>query len=116
MTRHVRSIDVDAVDVGRVENGIEELYNDVLDVIVVRNAVPREPLQHLGDLLDRDDRDPGWERPNEKSPVEDIRMLGTPATPTYVAPRGPSLDVSGHAGHARSAEVAERVGMGSRSG
>ena len=43
---------------------------------------------------DRTDRDPGWARPNEKMPVEDIQILGThtPATPTYQAPRGASLD------------------------
>jgi hypothetical protein len=94
MTRVVRGLDVDAAHAGRVGDGIGQLYDDTLDLIVVRNALAREPLAAAGERLDRRDRDPGWARPNEKMPVEDIQLLGTdtPATPTYQAPRGASLD------------------------
>ena len=63
-------------------------------MLIVRNALPREPLAAAGERLDRDDADPGWARPNIKMPVEDIQILGTdtPATPTYQAPRGATLD------------------------
>ena len=61
-----------------------------------------------GGFLDRDDHNPGWARPNEKMPVEDIQLLGTdtPATPTYRAPRGDSLDayLSSAAQHLGEAE------------
>ncbi len=70
------------------------MYRDVLDVIVVRNAFDRRVLSAAGERLDSDASDPGWVRPNEKMPVEDLQILGTdtPATPTYQAPRGASLD------------------------
>ncbi len=43
------------------------------------------------------DREPGawrWARPNETMPPEDVQLIGTdsPATPTYRAPRGTTLD------------------------
>jgi hypothetical protein len=92
--RKVRFVDIPWTDVEGVGNGIESLYDDTLDVIVVRGAFPRGPLEQAGADLDRDDRNPGWARPNEKMPVEDIQLLGTdtPATPTYQAPRGASLE------------------------
>ena len=94
LARTIRSMEIGTSDAARAANGIEDLYNDTLDVIVARNAFPREPIAAAGDELDRTDRDPGWARPNEKMPVEDIQILGThtPGTPTYQAPRGASLD------------------------
>ncbi len=92
--RVVRSLDVDVTDLSAVRNGIEDLYDDKLDVIVVRNAFDARRLAAAGAALDRADGHIGWARPNEKMPVEDIELLGTdtPATPTYRAPRGASLD------------------------
>jgi hypothetical protein len=92
--RKIRFRDVQGADVSAVANGIEDMYDDTLDVIVARGALPRKPLDDAGARLDRDDINPGWARPNEKMPVEDIQLLGTdtPATPTYAAPRGASLD------------------------
>lgn len=94
MERTVRSLDVQASDAARIANGIEDLYNDKLDVIVIRRAFVPEPLAVVGAKLDRDDVNPGWARPNDKMPVEDIQLLGTdtPATPTFRAPRGASID------------------------
>ena len=57
--RTVRSVDVSATDVGHVENGIEDLYEDKVDVIVVRSALAAGPLAAAGERLDRSDRDPG---------------------------------------------------------
>jgi len=70
------------------------LYNDKLDVIVIRRAFVPEPLAAVGAKLDRDDVNPGWARPNVKMPSDDIQLLGTdtPATPTFQDPRGASLD------------------------
>jgi hypothetical protein len=105
--RLVRSIEVSDSDLGQVQNGIESLYDDQLDVIVVRGAFPPAPLAAAGEELDRTDKDPGWDRPNERMPVEDIQILGTdtPATPTFRAPRGGSLDayLDGAARHRRNA-------------
>lgn len=92
--RTVRAIDVDRLDVAKVSDGIAAMYRDEVDVIIVRNAFDRRVLSDAGQRLDSDTADPGWARPNEKMPVEDLQILGTdtPATPTYQAPRGASLD------------------------
>jgi len=70
------------------------MYGEILDVIVARRAFDAAVLAEVGERLDSGARDPGWSRPNEKMPVEDLQLLGTdtPATPTYQAPRGASLD------------------------
>jgi hypothetical protein len=106
--RTVRAVDVDASGFPNVANAIEDMYEDTLDVVLARGALPRAPLAAAGDFLDRDDNNPGWARPNEKMPVEDIQLLGTdtPATPTYRAPRGDSLDayLSSAAQHLGEAE------------
>ena len=92
--RPVRSLDVDARDVSAVANGIEDIYGDAVDVILVRGAFNAAVLAEAGQQLDSDARDPGWSRPNLKMPVEDVQLLGTdtPATPTYQAPRGATLN------------------------
>ncbi len=106
--RTVRAIDVQAGAITTVANAIEDMYRDTLDVVLSRGAFPQAPLAAAGDFLDRDDHNPGWARPNEKMPVEDIQLLGTdtPATPTYRAPRGDSLDayLSSAAKHLSEAE------------
>jgi hypothetical protein len=90
----VRSLDLPAPDQTAAANGIEALYDDQLDVIVLRGAIAPRDLEGAGVRLDRNDQDPGWARPNEKMPVEDLQLLGTdtPATPTYQNPRGASLE------------------------
>lgn len=92
--RTVRFRDVAASDPSAAPNGVDDLYNDRLDVIVVRNAFDRARADETAAKLDRDDRDPGWARPNQRMPIEDIQLLGTdtPATPTYREPRGASLE------------------------
>ena len=94
VARVIRSLEVGPTDDDSAIHGIDDLYNDTLDVIVARQAFPRGPIEAAGNELDRTDRDPGWARPNEKMPPEDIQILGThvPATPTYSAPTGASLD------------------------
>lgn len=91
-TRPIRSCEVVST-VPQRGDAIAEMYDDRLDVLVARGAIEAAPLATAGESLDRDDRDPGWARPNERMPVEDIQLLGTdtPATPTYQAPRGASL-------------------------
>jgi len=90
----VRSLEVDARDSSAVSNGIEDIYDNALDVIVVRGAFDPATLAEVGERLDGARDDPGWSRPNEKMPVEDVQLLGTdtPATPTFRTPRGASLD------------------------
>jgi len=92
--RQIRATEVDAATAGAARDAIDRMYDDELDVLIVRHALPRRPLEAAGERLDRDDKDPGWARPNVRMPVEDIQILGTdtPATPTYQAPRGASLD------------------------
>jgi hypothetical protein len=108
--RVIRSIEIGPEDYASTASGIDALYNDALDVIVARQAFPRQPIEAAGNELDRTDRDPGWARPNEKMPTEDIQILGThaPATPTYSAPRGASLDTYLESASSHRAE-ADRV-------
>ena len=110
VARVIRSIEIEPRNSGSAARGIEDLYNDTLDVIVARQAFPREPIEAAGNELDRTDRDPGWARPNERMPAEDIQILGThaPATPTYAAPRGASLDAYLESASSHRAE-ADRV-------
>lgn len=107
--RPVRYIDVPAHDLSAVADGIEAMYREAFDVIVVRGAFDAATLASAGERLDSDTRDPGWSRPNVKMPVEDLQLLGTdtPATPTYQAPRGASLEAyldsaAAHAGDTAS--------------
>ncbi len=92
--RKVRHADVGMADIAGVARAVQDMYDDRLDVLIVRGALDATRLAALGEQLDRDDRDPGWARPNQRMPVEDIQLLGTdtPATPTYQSPRGASLD------------------------
>ena len=88
----IRSLDVDARDLSPVGDGIANLYDDALDVIMIRGAFPRASLEGVGADLDRDDRDPGWTNPNARIPSEDIQVIGTAATPTYSTPQGPTVE------------------------
>ncbi|MFA5910434.1 MAG: hypothetical protein WC815_16750 [Vicinamibacterales bacterium] len=106
-SRRIRSVDVNAAAADDVADAIAQMYDDQLDVLIVRKALAVGPLAAVGDRLDRDDTDPGWARPNVKMPVEDIQILGTdtPATPTYQAPRGASLDAYLESAEKHSAEA-----------
>ena len=76
-------------------NGIESLYNDELDVILIRGAFDPSRPAAVGADLGREDRPRAGASPNVKMPVEDIQSLGTdtPVTLTFQAPRGASLEV-----------------------
>jgi hypothetical protein len=92
--RQIRSVDVDVSEAGRLSDAIDQMYEDQLDVIVVRRALDPERLAAVGEYLDRDDANAAWARPNARMPIEDIQVLGSdvPATPTYSAPTGASLE------------------------
>lgn len=92
--RQIRSVDVDVADAGSLSNAIDQMYEDALDVILVRRAFDPERLAAVGEYLDRDDAPAAWARPNARMPMEDIQVLGSeiPATPTYSAPTGASLE------------------------
>ncbi|MGE0392537.1 MAG: 2OG-Fe(II) oxygenase [Vicinamibacterales bacterium] len=88
----IKAIDIPVADAAQYANGIEDLYNGTLDVIVLRGALPAAVLGPAGRRLDTDTGELSWARPNQKNPADDIRMLGVPATPTYATPTGPSAD------------------------
>src|SRR6185369_11345 len=90
--RPIRSVDLHARDLATVSDGITDLYEDRLDVIMIRGAFSRDAIAGVGDELDRNDRDPGWTNPNARIPSEDIQVIGTAATPTYSTPQGPTVD------------------------
>ena len=91
--RRVRCADAQASDIATLANAVDELYEDKLDVVALRGAMPIRSLAAAGARLDENEKEFGWARPNEKAPLEDIQLLGTdtPATPTYRSPRGASL-------------------------
>lgn len=84
----IKAIDISVDGAAAYANGIEDLYNGTIDVIVLRGALPASVLGPVGPKLDHDAAE-SWARPNQKNPADDIRMLGMPATPTYSTPTGP---------------------------
>lgn len=92
--RLVRHADLGAAQHAWRPFAIDELYDDALDVLSVRAALNAAPLEAATRRLDGNDPAAVWSRPNETMPVEDVHLLGSdaPATPTYSAPRGVSLD------------------------
>jgi hapalindole-type alkaloid chlorinase len=96
-------------------NAIEELYGDRLDVLALRGALPQAPVLAAAQRLDLEAQGGEWARPNEPMPIEDIQILGTdtPATPTYKAPRGPSLEayLASAARHRGAADRALGAGL-----
>ncbi|MBS0365171.1 MAG: hypothetical protein JSR67_05015 [Proteobacteria bacterium] len=91
--RTVRSREVTTRDSHLAGNAIEELCDDALDVLIVRGALPRARLAAAAAGLSGEALK-DWQRPNAAMPDEDVEIMGTdrPATPTYAAPRGVSLD------------------------
>ncbi len=75
-------------------NSVSDIYDGLLDVVVLRRALDPELLLSLAKSMDQPDADKTWFRPNAVIPTEDIYILGTdvPATPTCKAPRGASLE------------------------
>lgn len=90
----LRCVEISRNDAGAMANTITEIYDGLLDVVVIRNAFPGNVLERLAETLDRPGADKTWFRPNAVIPSEDIYILGTdtPATPTCKAPRGASLE------------------------
>jgi hypothetical protein len=110
LRRPVRWIDADAGDTARLSNAVEDIYREVFDLVVVRGAFDASVLSQAGERCDSEDSVLPWSRPNRSMPVEDVQVLGTdtPATPTYSAPRGTTLDAylasaQSHAADARAA-------------
>ena len=88
--RTVRFVDVTMDDAAAVANGIEDLYDDKLDVIVVRKAFPTEMFAGVGRELDHDGSSRPWARPNEKDAGGRCATAGAPtrrATPTWLLRR-----------------------------
>lgn len=111
-TRTVRSLEVTSPDLTAVANGIEALYNDELDVILIRRAFDPAWSAAVGADLDRDDKPRDWARPNVKMASEDVQLLGTdtPATPTFRDPRGASLAAYLDSAASHTDQVADALG------
>lgn len=90
--RTVRSRDVRAGS-SEISDGIVDLYEDRADVIIIRDALAQAPLAAAAARLE-DGRDLPWARPNAVAPPFDVHILGTdtPATPSFSAPTGGSLE------------------------
>jgi len=87
----VRIVDLDAAELAG-SNAIEAMYDDELDVVLLRNVFPREPLAEVGRRLAAGEGGLDWLRPNPAElEGEDIWVLGIPLTPSGTAPRGPAI-------------------------
>ena len=83
--------------IGDYSNAIEDIYDDKLDAIVIRNAFPLDVASQIVDRLHSDSSLP-WLRPNKIGPNTDIHVLGVPATPTFESPGGPDVEAYFDAG------------------
>ena len=74
-----------------VANAIEDIYDDQLDAVVLREAFPSDATDGA---LRRISNDAGlpWLCPNRTGPSADIRVLGVAATPSFETPTGPAVD------------------------
>ena len=95
--RKIHSTELDVSDFSEFANVIEDIYNGTLDVVIVRNAFPRDVLISAGkreaaSLVERLQGDLPWLEPTGDLPGNGIRILGISATPSIQAPEGPSLE------------------------
>lgn len=89
--RTIRAADVDAGDPDSHRDAIEEIHQDRLDVLVLRQAFPEELREAILARL-ASDRDLPWLRPNSSGPSADLHVLGNAATPSFNTPGGPTID------------------------
>ncbi|MDE2160997.1 MAG: hypothetical protein KGJ30_18955, partial [Burkholderiales bacterium] len=73
---------------------LDEIYADELDVLKVQRAMDPAAIGAITSRLDALAPAAQWARPNSSMPVQDVQLLGAdaPATPTYSAPRGVTLE------------------------
>ena len=72
-------------------NAIEDIYNDQLDAIVLRQAFPADASADALQRINNDTEVP-WLRPNRTGPSANIRVLGVAATASFETPGGPAVD------------------------
>jgi len=89
--RDIRWVEVQPAATDNFANAIEDIYNDQLDAIVLRQAFPAEATVDALKTISHD-TEPRWLRPNRTGPSADIRVLGVAATPSFETPGGPPVD------------------------
>ncbi len=89
--RDIRWAEIHSGATNDVANAIEDIYNDQLDAIVLRQAFPADATADALQRINRDTELP-WLRPNRTGPSADIRVLGVAATPSFDTPEGPLVD------------------------
>lgn len=89
--RIIRSADVPVGELERHASAIEDIHQDRLDAVVLRQVFPDELRRTILARLETDEELP-WRRPNQTGPQVDIRVLGEAATPTFATPGGPAVD------------------------
>ncbi len=89
--RDIRWAEIHPGATSNCANAIEDIYNDKLDAIVLRQAFPAGA---CADALQRisNDTELPWLRPNRTGPSADIRVLGVAATASFETPGGPAVD------------------------
>jgi hypothetical protein len=91
MNDAVRFLDLPPTATGEGRDAIEDIYRDALDVVVLRRAFDDAALARARAELAAAEVESGWHHPNAGIPGIGIRVLGTVATPTGTAPRGPDV-------------------------
>jgi len=89
--RIIRTVDVAVDELERYANALEDIHQDRLDAVVLRQVFPDDLRRTILGRLEADGALP-WRRPNRTGPEVDIRVLGAAATPTFETPGGPAVD------------------------
>lgn len=91
--RTVRVVEVDADRLTGCPSGIEDIYTDQYDVLLIRRAFERDILESIGKIINGGKLDLDWIHPNPpEMEGENIQVLGMPLTPTGKTPMGPELN------------------------
>jgi hypothetical protein len=90
--RQIRSAEVDISELDKFASTVEDVYDNKLDALMIRNAFPAEIAATVTERI-RNDPDLPWLRPNRAGPNADLSVLGVPATPTFENPGGPPVDL-----------------------
>ena len=91
--RTVRLLEITREELFEGRDLIGEMYNDDLDVVLIRGAFDRDALQAVGTVVSSEGFSSEWRHPNPPEMMgEDIKVLGVPLTPSGSRPAGPDED------------------------
>lgn len=92
MSEMLRCLD-HAADTGAADGSeIQQMYDDKLDAVIMREALPVEAVAVAAGAVGAEGATDAWARPNRPVPIIDLRLLGMGAAPCATMPTGPAED------------------------